>query len=99
MHTPAERISEHTRMPPWLRHEHAARYAWAAGLAAGNTIVDAACGTGYGTKQLVAAGATRADGFDLSLEAIEEARRLHAAPGIRFEVADVTALPCPDHSY
>jgi SAM-dependent methyltransferase len=39
------------------------------------------------------------DGFDLSAEAIAEARNLHGAPGARFETADVGRLPCPDHSY
>jgi ubiquinone/menaquinone biosynthesis C-methylase UbiE len=68
-------------------------------MAAGLTVLDAACGTGYGSRRLLAGGAARVDGFDLSGDAIAEARRLHTAPGVRFETADVTRLPCPDHSY
>jgi SAM-dependent methyltransferase len=99
MITPAERMTEKTWVAPWLQHEHTARYEWAATLAAGRTVLDAACGTGYGARRLLEGGAARVDGFDLSEEAIVEARRLHAVPGVAFGVADVTGLPCPDHTY
>jgi SAM-dependent methyltransferase len=98
MRLPVERLSEGAWMPPWCRHEHAARYEWAAGLAGGRTVVDAACGTGYGSRALLAGGAARVDGFDRSPEAIAEARRLHASPKAHFAVADVARLPAPDHS-
>jgi SAM-dependent methyltransferase len=99
MSIPVERLSENARMPPWVRHEHSARYQWAAGLVLGRRVVDAACGTGYGSRILLAEGATRVDGFDLSPDAIAEAQRLHTAPQARFEMADVTRLPCPDRTY
>jgi SAM-dependent methyltransferase len=99
MITPAERLTEQTWIAPWLRHEHAARYEWAAGLAAGRRVADAACGTGYGARPLLAGGALQVDGFDVSAAAVAEARRLHAGPGIRFEVADVTRLPTADCTY
>ncbi len=99
MLTPTERLTASAWVAPWLRHEHTARYEWAAGLAAGLTVADAACGTGYGSRHLRAAGAARVDGFDLSEEAIAEARRLHAGDGVRFETADATRLPCPDGTY
>ena len=60
---------------------------------------DAACGTGYGSRRLLDAGAAEVDGFDVSADAIAEARRLHATGGARFEVADVTHLPVADHTY
>jgi ubiquinone/menaquinone biosynthesis C-methylase UbiE len=99
MITPSERLTEKAWIAPWLQHEHTTRYEWAATLAAGRKVADAACGTGYGSRRLLAGGALQVDGFDLSPEAIAEARRLHACPGIRFEVADVTCLPTPDCSY
>jgi SAM-dependent methyltransferase len=99
IHAPVERLSTIVWAPPWVRHQHVARYEWAAGLAAGQTVVDAACGTGYGARALLAGGAARVDGFDLSPEAIAEARRLHGACGARFEVADVAGLPVPDGAY
>jgi ubiquinone/menaquinone biosynthesis C-methylase UbiE len=99
MLTPGERLTEKSRVAPWLQHEHTARYEWAASLSAGRTVADAACGTGYGSRRLREGGAARVDGFDLSAEAIAEARRLHAGPGVRFDVADVTRLPSPERSY
>jgi hypothetical protein len=45
---PAERLTEKSWIAPWLAYEHASRYEWAAQMAAGLTVVDAACGTGYG---------------------------------------------------
>src|SRR5262249_10368600 len=99
MLTPAERLTEKAWVAPWLRHEHTARYEWAAALAAGRTVADAACGTGYGARRLRAAGAARGDGYALSEEAIAGARRLPAAPGARFGAADVPRLPSPDHAY
>lgn len=94
-----ERLSETSRMPPWLEYEHFARYDWAASLCAGRIVLDAACGTGYGARRLLERGAARVDGFDLSEEAIAEARRLHQCPGVSFDTADVTRLPCPDSTY
>jgi ubiquinone/menaquinone biosynthesis C-methylase UbiE len=96
---PAERLTEKSWIAPWLAYEHASRYEWATEMAAGLTVVDAACGTGYGSRQLFDGGAVLVDGFDLSEDAIAEARRRHAGPGVEFETADVTRLPCPDRSY
>lgn len=99
MLTPLERASESAWMPAWLRHEHLARYAWATEFAVGRKVIDAACGTGYGTQQVAVSAVALVDGFDVSMEAIAEARRLHASAGVCFEVADVTRLPRPDHIY
>jgi SAM-dependent methyltransferase len=99
MIAPSERWTEKSWVAPWLQHEHTTRYEWAASLAQGRRVADAACGTGYGARRLLAGGAVQVDGFDVSADAIAEARRLHAAEGARFEVADVTRLPVPDLSY
>jgi SAM-dependent methyltransferase len=99
MISPSERLTEKAWVAPWLQHEHTTRYDWAASLAAGRTVADAACGTGYGARRLLAGGAARVDGFDISPDAIAEARGLHADAAARFEVADVTRLPVADHTY
>lgn len=99
MFATAERLTEKARMAPWLQHEHFARYNWAASQCAGRTVLDAACGTGYGSRRLLEGGAARVDGFDLCEEAIAEARRLHQRSGLSFDTAEVTRLPCPDHTY
>jgi SAM-dependent methyltransferase len=95
-----ERMSPTTWMPPWCRHEHLARYRWAANYVAGNSILDAACGTGYGARVLLDAGAHRVDGFDIDSGAVDEARELNAELAeANFAVADATALPVEDASY
>jgi O-antigen biosynthesis protein len=99
MQIPVERLSENAWMPPWVRHEHYARYEWAAGLTVGGTVVDAACGSGYGARVLLRGGAAHVDGFDIAPDAIAEANNRHAGAGSRFQQADVTQLPTPDHAY
>jgi SAM-dependent methyltransferase len=99
MLVPAERLTENSWVAPWLQHEHTARYEWAASLSAGRKVLDAACGTGYGTRRLRESGALRVDGLDLCESAIAEANRLHALPGVSFATGDVTRLPCADQSY
>lgn len=74
----------------WYEHLH--RYAFAAPLAKGRRVLDAACGEGYGSA-LLAAQASEVLGLDVSASTVEHARRRYAAqPNLRFEIADVTAL-------
>jgi len=73
-------------------YEEAARYA------AGRSVLDLGCNNGYGTKVLSAA-ARRAVGADVSVRAIDEARRRFAADGIDFWLFDGLRLPCPDGSF
>lgn len=86
--------------PPWIRHEHLGRYEWACTLIGGCRVIDAACGTGYGAQMMAQRGAVRVDGFDVSAEAVRQARSSYPETDIlRFAVADVTRLPVPDDSY
>jgi SAM-dependent methyltransferase len=73
----------------WYEHWH--RYVFAAPMARGKRVLDAACGEGYGSA-LLARYATSVLGVDLSSQAIDHARGRYAAPGLRFEQGDVTAL-------
>lgn len=73
----------------WYEHFH--RYAFAAPLARGKRVLDAACGEGYGAA-LVAGQAASVLGLDVSAQAVEHARRRYVLPQLRFEQADVTAL-------
>jgi len=67
------------QIEPNLWNEHVARYAFAARFAERKRVLDAGCGTGYGSAELarVAASVT---GLDLSPEAVEWARRNYGAP-------------------
>lgn len=81
-----------------MEAEHRGRYWWAAQLAAGRDVLDAACGTGYGAAILADAGAASVSGIDLDPDAVAEARR---ACGERAEivVGDVRTLPFDDASF
>lgn len=94
-----ERVSDGGWVPPWVRHQHIMRYRWASELARGLRVIDAACGTGYGAPILLDGGAASVDGFDLSSEAVDEARNLYSRSGARFSTGDVTHLPVEDASY
>ena len=51
--------------------EHLSRYTWAAQAAAGRSVLDAGCGTAYGTRLLAAAGARHVTGVDLAAAVLE----------------------------
>jgi SAM-dependent methyltransferase len=86
------------RFDPPLMHghiieaEHFARYTWASQFADGRRVLDAACGTGYGTAILAAAGGSEVVGVDLDEQVIDAARAT-APPATRFEGADLRDLP------
>ncbi len=71
---------------------HIQRYQFASRYCEGRRVVDAGCGTGYGTAFLNRQGAGSVLAIDISPEAIQEATRLYARQGIRFIVGDVEKL-------
>ncbi len=75
-----------------IAHEHWHRYAFARPLARGRRVLDAACGEGYGSALLAAAGGDVL-GLDIDPATIAHARTRYAGVAdLRFEAADVTAL-------
>ena len=81
----------------WYEHWH--RYAFARRLAAGNRVLDAACGEGYGSALLstVAADVT---GVDIDAVSVEHARARYATRlNLRYEQADATELPFADRAF
>ena len=94
--SPVERFDGKTKWPPWTYHQHYARYAWACQHAFGKTVVDAACGTGFGSQMLLNAGAVSVTSLDIDPQAI---RATHsAAPLATVLQGDVTDLPLPSAS-
>ena len=78
----------------WFRR-HLAVYEWIAEQVAGQTVVDMACGEGYGTGVL-ARRAARVTGVDANPEAHAHAAAKYTAPGVRFErdLIDHYTEPC-----
>lgn len=75
-----------------LLNEHLARYAFAVRLASGKRVLDAGCGAGYGSAELVKS-ALSVTGVDIAAEAVGFAREHYRLPNLHFEQASCTALP------
>ena len=91
-----------------LWNEHLSRYAFAARLVGrlpGRKrrrvrVLDAGCGSGYGTALLAAAApGVTAIGVDISEEALAWALGHYPAPNLRFQPGDCLALPFADHEF
>jgi len=81
------------------RKFHLARYEFACKYVRGMTVVDAACGTGYGSGILKKQGeATAVTGIDLSSEATDYAKARHGTQGVSFVCASADQIPVADDS-
>jgi len=75
-----------------LFNEHRARYLFAQRFSSGRQVLDAACGTGYGSA-LLGENAKAVFGVDISWEAVEYARRHYRSANVLFSQSDCLALP------
>jgi SAM-dependent methyltransferase len=91
-----ERLLPEQQRGELVHAQHLARYRFAAQLARDRRVLDAACGEGYGTAILAAAGARAAVGVDIDQPTVDHAREKY---GLEFERADVAALPFGDGSF
>lgn len=78
--------------------EHYQRYQFAGCLARGKTILDAACGEGYGSS-LLAREASAVVGLDIDPAVIENARQKYRQPGLSFLTGSIASLPFEDNSF
>jgi 2-polyprenyl-3-methyl-5-hydroxy-6-metoxy-1,4-benzoquinol methylase len=76
--------------------EHYLRYLWAAAIASTKMVLDAGCGTGYGSELLAKAGAARVVGVDIEPEALPSSSDYEA---VEFVVADLRSLPFADAEF
>ena len=76
---------------PDLLNEHVARYRFAARFADHARVLDAGCGSGYGTAEL--ANAAAVVGIDISGEAVAHALRAFSRPGVHFLQSACESLP------
>jgi SAM-dependent methyltransferase len=75
-----------------LFNEHFARYQLASRWAAGRRVLDAGCGTGYGSAEL-ARSASSVTAIDFSQDAIGYAQEHFQLPNLHYQVGDCLALP------
>lgn len=68
---------------------HRQRYEWASAYVTDKTVLDAACGCGYGTSMLADAGAKTVLGIDASRDAVVYARKHWARPNASFKKWDL----------
>jgi SAM-dependent methyltransferase len=81
-----------------LEAEHLARYWWASRFVSDKRVLDAGCGTAYGTEILAGAGASEVVGVDIDPGVVQVGReRLRA--DVSFEVADARDLPFADDAF
>ena len=62
-------------------------------------VLDAACGTGYGTEILAKAGAKKVFGIDIDYKSIQYAENKFGHSTIEFRQGDVANLPFPKETF
>ena len=79
----------------WFRR-HQVVYRWIAERVRGLRVVDMACGEGYGSELLAAAGAASVVGVDANPEAHDHARLRYRRPNLRFvrDLVETYDEPC-----
>jgi ubiquinone/menaquinone biosynthesis C-methylase UbiE len=77
---------------------HLSRYRFAAPFCAGKSVLDIACGVGYGAAEL-ALTAEHVVGIDRSPETIDYATRHYGAAHVEFQIGDVHSLELADASF
>jgi ubiquinone/menaquinone biosynthesis C-methylase UbiE len=77
--------------------EHLHRYGIAMQFAAGKTVLDIACGEGYGSK-LLSSKALRVTGVDIDFETIANAKQKYISPNLTFTQGSADKIPVEDAS-
>lgn len=78
--------------------EHLHRYGIMLQLVAGKTVLDIACGEGFGAS-LLAASATAVTGIDIDAATIQKAALKYKNPVLTFREGSLEAIPCPAGSF
>lgn len=84
--------------PPGIVALHLKRYLFAQPYCAGNVVLDAACGSGYGSAELGRV-ARHVVGVDVDEPAVDYARTRYGGDNVEFEVMDVAALQFEGDSF
>src|SRR5580698_10136591 len=87
-----ERLSLGDKSLLYSYADHFLRYEWVLQFCRGRRVLDAGCGTGYGSHFLAANGASAVLAVDISEEALSEATQNYRLDNLRYERRDVETL-------
>src|SRR5262245_61886652 len=76
----------------YIAYEHWHRYLFATQFAKGKTVLDVACGEGYGSNQL-ATSAARVVGVDVDPETVRHASATYRADNLIFHCGPAEQIP------
>ena len=79
-----ERVLPNDERTKFLFQEHVIRYLFASQFVTSKTVLDAACGSGYGSSILLESGAKKVVGIDNSSEAIEYCEKNYKKENLEF---------------
>jgi|TARA_B100000953_G_scaffold225197_1_gene186755 SAM-dependent methyltransferase len=83
-----ERVIPNDDKTKFLFQEHSLRYLFASQFVKSKTVLDAACGTGYGASMMLDAGAKKVVAIDNSAEAIEYCKKNYKKNNLEFKTED-----------
>jgi len=86
-------------VPEHILAEHLARYRFARVHTFGKSVLDVACGSGYGARLLAESGTTNVVGVDASEDAVAFGRRRFSHPRLAYLRADAERLPFREASF
>ena len=87
------------RTPVSTWQEHVGRYAFAKRYAAGKTVLDVACGTGYGSDMLVHEGASQVVGGDVDVRPLNWGAAHYPNPRLSFVGINAQEMGFPNDTF
>jgi len=88
----SERNSKNVFIPKWTLIEHDERYWFANQFLKNKIVVDCACGTGLGTQIYAQSGAQKIYAFDISEDAVIEAKNNNSSSIVEITQSSATSL-------
>jgi ubiquinone/menaquinone biosynthesis C-methylase UbiE len=98
IHFDGERVFLNKETPKHLKIEHLDRYIFAKKYVLNKKVLDIACGSGYGSFELMKGKPRSVLGGDISNESVSYAKNNYIKKGLRFLQMDGTKIPLKDNS-
>jgi SAM-dependent methyltransferase len=94
----SERNTKNAFIPKWVLIEHAERYWFANQFLKNKIVVDCACGTGIGTQIYAQSEPQKIYAFDISEDAVVEAKKNNDSLLVEISCSSATSLPIENSS-